>query len=172
MQYEFANFHLNTSDIDTQNTGSIDNSYGSVNEFRNDITWYNISLKTIMGNMYEKYDKFNIKLVSIMYSSVLTPSTSAADLSLKINIDGLPFSNCTYHSIINSNTSVCVIGGFQLNTNTNQLYYNDDNIFCIEKPPSNANIRIFLTRLNDVPVSWDSLGPQIDFFFRIYGVQK
>jgi hypothetical protein len=172
MEYECACFHLNTTDIDTQNTGNVNNSYGSVNQFRNDITWYNINFKTILGDIYNKYDKFNIRLCSIMYSSVLAPSANAVDLSLKINVGGLPFSNCTYHTISNSNTSRCIMGGFQLNTNSEQLYFGDDNLFTIEKPPETTNVRIYLSRLSDVPPSWNSLGPQFDFYFRIYGIKN
>lgn len=173
MQYECANFHLNTSDIDSQNTGNVNNIYGSVNEFRNDITWYNINLKNILGDMFNKYDKFNIRLSSIMYSSILAPSASSADLSLKINVGGLPFSNCTYRPIYNNNTSTCIVGAFQLVNTTQQIYFNDNNIFTVEKLPETTNIRIFLTRLNDTPPStWASLGPQIDFYFRIYGVKN
>ncbi len=173
MQFvECATFHLNTTDVDVNNTGNVNNSYGSVNQYRNDITWYNISFKTILGDMYEKYDKFNIKLSSIMYSAVVAPSANAPDLSLKVNVTGLPFSNCTYHSITNSNSAICTMGSFGLSTNASQLYYNDDNVFTIEKPPATANIRIYLTRLSDTPAVWASLGPQFDFYFRVYGIKK
>ena len=169
---ETANFHLNTTDIDTQNTGNINNSYGIINEFRNDITWYNINFKTILGDMFNKYDKFNIRLCSIMYSAALAPSTNASDLSLKINVNGLPFSNCTYHTISNSNTSRCIMGAFQLYPETNQLYFNDDNVFTVDKLQETTNIRIYLSRLSDVAPVWVSLGPQYDFYFRIYGVNN
>ena len=173
MQFvECATFHLNTTDIDLLNTGNVNNQYGSVNQFRNDITWYNISFKTILGDMYDKYDKFNIKLSSIMYSAVVAPSASAPDLSLKVNVSGLPFSNCTYHSIVNSNSAICTMGSFGLTANASQLYYNDDNVFTIEKPSATSNIRIFFTRLSDASPSWVSLGPQFDFYFRVYGIKK
>jgi hypothetical protein len=169
---ECATFHLNTNDIDFNNNGNVNNQYGSVNQFRNDITWYNVSLKTILGDMYEQYDKFNIKLSSIMYSAVVAPSANGLDLSLKVNVTGLPFSNCTYRTLFNSNSAICTMGAFGLTANASQLYFNDDNVFTIDKPPATTNIRIYLTRLSDAVPTWVSLGPQIDFYFRVYGVKK
>ena len=167
---ECATFHLNTTDIGT--VGDINNQYGSVSQYRNDITWNNISFKTILGDMYEKYDKFNIKLSSIMYSAVTAPSVTPAALLLKVNFSGLPFSNCTYHSYVNSNMGFCTMGSFTLGANATQMYYNDDNVFTIDKPPATCNIRMFLTQLNDAQPAWTTIGPQVDFYFRIYGVKK
>ena len=122
--------------------------------------------------MFDKYDKFNIKLSCIMYSAVAAPSANAPDLSLKVNVVGIPFSNCTYRTIVNSNSAICTMGSFGLGTNAAQLYYNDDNVFTIEKPPDICNIRIYLSRLSDASPVWATLGPQMDFYFRIYGIKK
>ena len=174
MQFvECATFHLNTSDIDLTNVGNVNNQYGTVNQYRNDFTWFNVNFKTILGDMFDKYDKFNIKLSNIMYSAIVAaPSANAQDLSLKVNVVGLPFSNCTYRTLNNTNSTICTMGSFGLGTNATQLYYNDDNVFTIEKPPAIANVRIYLSRLGDAPPTWGSLGPQFDFYFRVYGVKK
>jgi len=169
---ECATFHLNTWDIDNAGLGNVNNQYGSVNQLRNDITWNNINFKTILGEMFEKYDKFNIKLSSIMYSSIAAPSANPATLLLKVNVAGLPFSNCTYHSGTNSNSQYCTMGSYSLGINGTQMYFNDDNVFTIEKPPAISSIRIYLTTLGDSVPNWATLGPQLDFYFRIYGVKK
>ena len=103
MQTECATFHLNTTDISTGT--NVYNKYGSINANRNDITWNNVSLRTIMCNdMYNKYDKFNIKLSALLYSqSALIPSSNSVDLNLQINIGGLPFSNFTYNTKSSNN---------------------------------------------------------------------
>jgi hypothetical protein len=99
MQYvECATFHLNTSDIDLASVGNVNNQYGTVNVFRNDFTWNNVSFKTILGDMYDKYDKFNIKLSSVMYGAIAVPAVAPNALSVKINVVGFPFSNCTYET--------------------------------------------------------------------------
>jgi hypothetical protein len=169
---ECATFHLNTTDVDIGAAGNINNAYGSVNQYKNDTTFYNISLRTILGDMYDKYDKFNIKLSSIMYAAIAAPSATPSQLLLKINIVGLPFSNCTYHSYTNSNSQYCTMGSLTLGTAATQIYYNDDNVFTIDKPPASTNIRIYLSTMGDFTPNWASLGPQMDFYFRVYGVKK
>lgn len=169
MQSECACFHLNTTDISTST--DVYNQYGSINANRNDITWNNVSLKTIMGNMYNKYDKFNIKLCSIMHSEpTLIPSSTSVNLNLQINIGGLPFSNCTYNTKADNNLVTCEIGSFILTSTAKQIYYNEDNVFTIEKPNDRNNIRIYFTTINNVAPTWTNAGPQFDFYFRVYGV--
>ena len=167
-----ATFHLNTTDIDTASVGNVNNQYGSVNQLRNDFTWYNVSFKTILGDMYDQYDRFNIKLSSIMYGTIAAPSAQPSALLLKVNLAGLPFSNSTYHTFTNSNSNNCTMGSYTLGVNGTQMYYNDDNVFSIEKPPATCNIRIYLTTLGDSVPNWATLGPQVDFYFRIYGIKK
>ena len=65
MEYvECATFHLNSGDISISILGSaVSNQFGTINGNRNDMTWSNVNFRTILGDMYDKYDKFNIKLV-------------------------------------------------------------------------------------------------------------
>ena len=62
MQSECACFHLNTTDIGSN--VNIYNTYGSINSNRNDITWNNVSLRTIciinMINLILNYQHFCI----------------------------------------------------------------------------------------------------------------
>jgi len=167
MDIECATFHLNTTNISSN--PNVTNQYGSINADRNDVTWYNVSLKTILGDMFDKYDKYNIKLITLFTAISTTPvSSNSADLNLQINITGLPFSNCTYNTKFNSNTSSCVLGSFTLNPQARILSYNDDAIFTIEKPTETHNIQIFFTTLNNTAPVWSLAGPNFDLYFRIY----
>ena len=169
MQSECASFHLNTTDISVNS--DVSNQYGSINVYRNDITFNNISLRTILGDMYDKYDKFNIKLSALLYSqSAVAVSSNSVDLNLQINIGGLPFYNCTYSTKSDTNSSTCVIGSFQLTTAARTIYYSDDNVFTIEKPTDRNDIRIFFTTINNVPPTWTNAGPAFDLYFRVYDV--
>ena len=169
MQSECACFHLNTTDISTST--NVYSQYGSINTNRNDITWNNVSLRTILGDMYNKYDKFNIKLSALLYSqSALIPSSNSVDLNLQINIGGLPFSNCTYNTKSDNNLVTCSIGSFQLTSTARTIYFNDDNLITIEKPSDRSNIRIFFTTINNVAPTWTNSVPAFDLYFRVYGV--
>ena len=77
---ECATFHLNSCDIlygtAVYNSNSpadyatgLSTQYGSINSDRNDFTFYNIDFKTILGTMYEKYNRFNLKLSCVICSS-------------------------------------------------------------------------------------------------------
>ena len=173
MEYvQCATFHLNTCNVDLGNVGNINNQYGTTNVRKNDTTWNNISFRTILGDMYDEYDMFNIKLSNLVYGSIAVPSANANAIILKINIVGLPFRNCTYNSYNNSNSQDCCIGALTLGIAGASLYYNDDNVFTINKPPETCNIRIYLTTISDLDPNWTSNGPQMDFYFRIYGIKK
>ena len=178
---ECAIFHLSTCDINISNTtGDYANGYinsiGSINTFRTSITWFNVDFNTILGDMLKsgKYEKFNIKLSTVMYSTTAAVGVAAVDRTLKINMSGLPFANCTYHMNLLSNTNTCTMGAFGVsNTSSGQIYFNDDNVFSIYPPSPQSNITISLKTLYDVePANGGTLFPQFDFYFRIYGILK
>ena len=50
---ESASLVLRTSDLPNGT-----NNIGSSDQFYTNMTWSNISLRTLLGSMYEKYDKF------------------------------------------------------------------------------------------------------------------
>ena len=176
MQFvECATFHLNSVDIWASNTTGdypATSAFGTVNALRNDFTFYNVDLRTILGTMYDTYDKFNIKLSSVIYSSQTPFGTGADDRCLKVNMSGLPFCNSSYHQKYN-NTGYTTVGSLNLvQSNSNGSYFNDDNVFTIWKPQANANIRIYLTSMYDVAPASAGIYPHFDFYFRIYGVSK
>lgn len=180
---ECATFHLNSCDIlygtaiYNSNTpgdyaGGVSSQYGSINSDRNDFTFNNIDFKTILGTMYDKYDRFNLKLSCVMTSSSAGFGTAADDRLLKVNISGLAFSNSGYRQFGNSNYTT--IGSILLQQATPIFgYFNDDNVFSIYKPMPLNNIRIYLTKLNDAKPSnaANTLYPNLDFYFRIYGIK-
>jgi hypothetical protein len=180
---ECATFHLNTCDIlfgttyynsnsATDFIGGLSSQYGLINSDRNDFTFNNIDFKTILGTMYEKYDRFNLKLSCVMVSSSGGFGSTAEDRVLKINIAGLPFSNSGYRRIGNSNFTT--VGSLTLQRDTPTFeYFNDDNVFTIYKPMPLNNIRIYFTKINDAkPTNVTlTLYPNIDFYFRIYGIK-
>jgi hypothetical protein len=79
MTQQVATFYLDT--------------YSSISEVGP--TWHNINLRTILGDMWDKYDLFNLSLVELCTSKCETID-DPDDLSLKIMISGLPFVNTGY----------------------------------------------------------------------------
>lgn len=82
-------------------------------------TWNNINLRYLMGNMYDKYEKFNLCLVNISTgASNATLGNSTDDLNVSVNISGLPFINQTYNSSTGNNGSNATITTFQFQRNS------------------------------------------------------
>jgi len=174
-----ATFHLNTSQILTSEVAGafpVTNSYGSINTFRNDFTWNNVDFKTILGDMYDKYDKFNISLAFITFGATAAQyGAFAIDRTLMLNIGGLAFNNCAYNTLTNSNNSSASIGTFTLGANAlagSFNFTNDMNTITIEKPKNMVNLRLFYTRYDTAVPATANMYPAMDFFFHVYGVAE
>ena len=88
-------------------------------------TWYNINLRTLLGDMYDKYDMFNLSLDTVTSApSFSIVYKSPIDSLVNLRISGLPFINNTYNVGANSNgnTNTCTIGSFQFGLNSNVLH--------------------------------------------------
>jgi hypothetical protein len=61
---------LKTTDIITTATnanyfntpGTITTAIGQVSQSRTSMTWYNINIRSLLGDLYDKYERFNISL--------------------------------------------------------------------------------------------------------------
>ncbi len=178
-----ATFHLNTSQIYNSEAaanfaGGVYNNFGSINALRTDTTWYNVDFKTILGDMYDKYEKFNISLAFITFGACVNIyGVNAIDRTIMLSMEGLPFSNCTYNTKSMSNNSSASIGtvtlpGYLVPGSFN--FVNDQNTITIDKPKNMSNVRIFFTRYDYATPASANLGmfPAMDFFFHIYGVAE
>ena len=87
---------LRTSDLDID---------GNQDEFGTNFTWTNINLRSLLSDLYNQYDYFNISLVSVSLSrcNALDPDTATDDdyenRNVLIKIAGLPFINQTYDTL-------------------------------------------------------------------------
>ena len=56
------------------------NAYGTSNSMNNIFTWTNINLRTLLGDMFDKYDRLLLLLQNISNASpTATPGTAADD---------------------------------------------------------------------------------------------
>ena len=176
MNTEFATFHLNTTDILNSITVGdypVVNKYGALNNIKTDMVWNNIDFKTILGDMYDKFTKFNVKLCSVNYAQQAVYGTTLNDRNLSINMYGLPFSNCTYETKQNSNGSFFNSGSLTLVQNVaGQVYLQDSNMMTIYSPYVQQTIRICLTLIDgSIPnTGVGTIYPHLCFYFRVYGV--
>ena len=88
---------------------------GTANNNRTSITWNNINLRTLLGDMYEKSDLFNLCLNSVSSGATLNNIYKApVDNNVLMRVSGIPFINSTYNigSTYNVSTPYCTIASF------------------------------------------------------------
>ena len=94
------------------------NDYGVGNSTLSSFTWTNINLRTLLGDMFDKYDRYLLLLQNISHAKsgdfIKTGDTSAdADnRGILINMSGLSFVNSTYIQKLQSNSGALIVCPF------------------------------------------------------------
>jgi hypothetical protein len=177
---QMASLVLRSSDL-TLNTS---NQYGSCDLYRLTQTWNNINLRTLLGDMYDKYDLFNLCLNTITtagygQNGYAIGSSSADNLNVIVKLSGLPFINQTYSVKQGCNTSICPISSFLFtnsgtinNITTTQLFFSN-NCYTFGKSQQSCNITIQYGTVKDdsLPTTLSAY-PNMVFIFDIVGIPK
>ena len=86
------------------------NAYGTLNAMNTSFTWTNINLRTLLGDMFDKYDRFMLLLQHISNSiPAAAQGTAADDRAVLINMSGLSFLNSNYNQKFQSNTGSIIV---------------------------------------------------------------
>ncbi len=145
---------------------------GVINDSRQtSITWA-IDLRTLLGDMYDRYDKFNLILdgVSIL-STVNTFGATQNDLMLNINISGLPFINQTYDVRRNINTYRAILAPIKFVKDNSLSYdYSGEYFLTFGKSQDICNLRIDLNRIDNGDIFGTSALPHCNYYFHIIGI--
>ena len=171
MDMRNATLILKTSDLTPGQTTTM----GVCDAYRQNMTWYNINLRTVLGDLYDIYDYFNLSLYFISTDTTGTV-VSSADKCVYMKIGGLPFSNQTYNVTNKANGTLCTMAtfGFTANTSVQQNFYGSG-FMTFAKNQELVNINIQYTRLQD-DVPYNGTGsftyPNTVFIFHIFGVPK
>jgi len=110
------------------------NKYGSANTTNTDFTFNNINIRQIMGSNYDKYDKFNIVLNSLIIPTTTIAIAPDAAQNVMLYMYGVPFDTGSTYSTVGGNSttysyigSVRMVGGttsgalIQTSANTSQI---------------------------------------------------
>ena len=171
---ECATLVLRSGDLTANST----NLVGTADARFTNMTWSNINLRTLLGNIYDKYDRFT--LVPIQFQTITGAGFALTndDRCVSINIAGLPFTNNNYNASTktNQNSAVIYVTRFIANNSSNSI--TTGNVLNFTKNQDITDINIFYQR-----ISPDGNGryaitqtatnfPHIIFTFNIYGVTK
>jgi len=94
---ETASLCLRTYDIPLtpiQTPVDTDTIYGILSNNNQLTTWRNVNMKSVLGDLYYKYEKFNLTLTSVMVRHIV--ATPIVDAICNIYLSGLQFSNQGY----------------------------------------------------------------------------
>jgi len=161
--FNSASLVLKTSDFTSQSDFVYGTAYSTSrfasNEKLSKMVWKNINLRDILGDIYDKYDFFNICLntVSTAQANLIDGSLDSRNISLKIS--GLSFSNQGYVSkTLSNNNNSTIIGTFNFTPSASSTqYYYGCNMATFRKSQDYVDITIEYPRILDEVVSNSNL---------------
>jgi hypothetical protein len=171
---ETATLVLRTADL----TANTTNAIGSADVYLTRFTWNNINLRTLLGTMYEKYDRFC--LVSTQIQSVVAGGSigsTADDRNIMVFVSGLPFSNNTYNVSTLTNQNSAFLNFIRFVTSNPVISSTTGNNLMFTKNQELVNLTIFYQRINknaggNYDIVTTAAYPNMLFSFNIYGVSK
>jgi hypothetical protein len=86
---------------------TFDNNFGTFTANACVVTWKNVNIRTCLGALYKKYNRFNLKVTAAQIRHNGIPTT---DSQLIIYMSGLPFSSGSTYSTRSGPTNQSVIG--------------------------------------------------------------
>lgn len=152
---------------------SVDNAIGGWSNGRREF-YFNVNMRNVLGELYDKYDKFVISMVSIFLNNSQNLGTGRPFL---IQMGGLNWVNSSYNQATQSNgywMDLCSIPiGAGATTGATILY--DNLMMCYVFRKGDANVRIdfryFDLRSNGFFTDI-SLFPNASFIFKIHPVKE
>ena len=164
-------FDINASDVQTNYYNTIvTTDKGKIFNSRTGYTWNNVNLKNLLGDeWYNKYDKFNICLVSLTQSYLANQPIAACNV-VSVKMSGLQWLS-SYDQSTGNDTGSVVVGVRNFNQNDD---LSNTNYITFRKGQQITNITINLDCLqNDntlVPNVQSTFGHMI-FLFTISPVK-
>jgi hypothetical protein len=150
-----ASLVLKTTDLTTNVTNTLNGTifssqYGSFNNKLSSFTWNNINLRTLLGDMYDMFDEFNLCLNTISTAQCSSIDTISDNKNVYIKLSGLPWLNQTYNvkTINNGNTTNIATFNFTAENAATQYYYSN-NIATFGKSQDSCNMTIEYSRILD-----------------------
>jgi hypothetical protein len=175
--FAISTLYLKSSDLSTT-----ENEIGLASVGNTVLRWNNINLRTLLGEMYDEYETFNLSLTSIACSK--TPAALGANfgnsdinnLQLTLYIEGLPFIHNTYDVAKRINTGRAVLGIFSYpatNASVNIRVFNQSGTLTFGKSQEQCNLTLIFKRVSDdlTPETVDPF-PNTNFTFLINGIRK
>lgn len=126
-----VNLVLKSTQISLDNTPgnyynqTVTSQFGSISNNRTSFVWTNINMKTLLGDMFEKYDRFNICLNFVAGAATgATAENNPDQRILSVKLNGLPFTS-SYNQPTIANTGTVVLTSIQIPTTAVTTWVNN-----------------------------------------------
>jgi len=170
-----ATLVLRTSDLTVPNSVNtvVVGVDGEISFTRTQMTWNDVNLRLLLGDMYDSYDLFNLNIIQICSTMSISFGITPHDRSITLLIDGLPFINQTYNFKNRCNTNVATLCCFSPVAGQPFTANFTNNSLTFGKNQDTCDIRITYTGVNgDVTRTNGIQMPDAVFLFNIFGVTK
>jgi hypothetical protein len=154
----------------------ITNSIGTISAGRLSYTWYSLDMKEILGDLYDKFDYFLLRLSTVQADiGIGAYGTTANDRLVNFHTSGPQWINSTYNVVNKRSRAEAVIGAMTLPGTgvATTLFLNDNFTTTFQKTPT-MDFTINLNTLNNATPATNTattLYPLMNFYFQIIPVQ-
>jgi len=168
-----ASFSLKFNDISISDTFAnypVTNNVGTINATRTNATWYSINLENILGDLYNKYEIFNLRLNSLSYQQTLAFGVNPYDRLVYFAISGPSWENNNYSITRKTNIASAVMGLCNFQQNQPNVQLSENTFICSFRKQKLLDINIqFLTLDGTAPtLNANTQFPRTSFFFDIF----
>jgi len=168
---QVATLILRTMDLTLNSTTNV----GVSNSMGTDMTFYNINMRTLLGDIYDKFEYFNLQLKQISTGVAASAAgTVLDDRNILVYMSGLPFVNQTYSQKTGYNTTDVLLTNFNqtISVSTNYVV-NNNKSFTFAKNEEVCSLRIYYKRVLDDAIPTTAVAfPKTIFMFEIVGIDK
>ena len=167
-----ASFALKYNDIsisDTFGDYPVTNNVGTINATRTQATWYSINMENILGDLYNQYEVFTLRLNSVSYQPQAAFGVNPYDRNVYFAISGLPWYNNNYSITRKTNIASAVVGAQNFIPATAFTDFFDNSYVVTFRKQKTVNITIQLLTLDGTPPAMNAATqfPRISWFFDI-----
>jgi len=167
-----ACFSLKFNDISTSDVFAnypVTNNVGTINATRTVATWYSINLENILGDLYNKYETFNLRLNSVSYQQTAAFGVNPYDRLIYFSVEGPVWANNNYSITRKTNIAgaVCGLINFVQNVAAAEVY--DNSFICTFRKQKVLDIKICLLTLDGTAPTLAAATqfPRTSFFFDV-----
>lgn len=170
-----ASFSLKYNDISTSDTFAnypVTNNVGTINATRTQATWYSINMENILGDLYNQYDIFTLRLNTVSYQQQLAFGVAPFDRLVYFAVSGLAWYNNNYSITRKTLINSAIVGTNNFTQNVADTLSFENSYVATFRKQKTMDITIQLLCLDgSVPaMNAATQFPRISWFFDIFPV--